>query len=111
MSEKNLTRQECVNIDIFTPDAGLFENCNCGICGSVMNVKRNLNGATSYIEAMAKTKHLHDYFSCPNREKDWHIQAKRILEVAQQTPSKITEDALIKEANDIVFHREATKKV
>lgn len=98
-------------LDRATPAPGEYNLIACGICDVFMNVKRNVCGPTSMAEASVNLRHLHDSFQCPNIEKDWHIQAKMIQEVARKTPSKVVEQALLKEASDIIFNRHATKKV
>lgn len=34
----------------------------CGVCGAQMNVKRNITGATSFAESIAKQEHTYDSF-------------------------------------------------
>lgn len=62
------------------PDSGKVEMARCGVCNSLMNVKRNVLGPTSLAEAMAQKKHEHDSFFCPNHGRDWHEKI-RLLKV------------------------------
>jgi hypothetical protein len=98
-------------LDRATPDPGEYLRIDCGVCGTDMDVERNVIGATGMAESMAMRSHLHDVFWCPLKEDDWHIQAKSIQEEARKTPSKILEDALIDEARWIIESRCATKMV
>jgi len=60
------------------PAPGTKEAVACGICGVPMNVKRNVLGPTGFGEAMAGKKHLHDCFTCPQANKDWHKKISSI---------------------------------
>jgi hypothetical protein len=98
-------------IDKATPDPGEYMSINCGVCGTDMDVKRNVVGPTTMTEAMSKRSHSHDVFWCPLMEEGWHIQAKKLQQLARETPSKIIEDALMDEASCIISSRSATKKI
>lgn len=97
--------------DRATPDPSTRDSIVCGVCGTIMDVTRDVHGATGMAEAMAKRGHLHDSFQCPDIEADWHVQAKMIREVARRTPSKRIEQALLEEAAEILSSRCATKRV
>ena len=60
------------------PAPGMVKKVKCGICGRQMKVKRNVLGPTSWVESMARGKHLHDSFMCPNLNQDWH---KKIVDL------------------------------
>lgn len=53
-------------------EPGKVKTARCGVCSAEMTVKRNQLGPTSFVGAMAGIKQRHDYFKCPNAEKDWH---------------------------------------
>ena len=57
---------------------GTMATATCGVCGSPMNVTRNVLGPTGFAEAMSGNKHLHDRFTCPNKSKDWHLKICRL---------------------------------
>lgn len=97
--------------EIFTPDAGEYEEFHCVICDAKMDVERNVNGPRGRIAAMAGINELHDVFTCPNAGKDWHVQIIALHQAAKETPSKIFEDQLLEEADNIKKTQVATKKV
>ena len=54
------------------PNPGEVEQVECGICGTQMNVERNINGPTCFAEAIGRMGHLHDCFTCPRLAEKWH---------------------------------------
>lgn len=54
------------------PEPGQVAQAECGICGTRMNVERNVLGPTGFAENLAGGKHLHDRFLCPNLAASWH---------------------------------------
>lgn len=83
----------------------------CGVCNEEMVVIRNVNGPTGMAEAMAKRKHLHDWFSCPHMEEEWHKQVKALIEDATKSSSKRIEDIMLAEAKEVIAARKETKRV
>jgi len=86
--------------DFFTTKPDTIEEMVCKVCGEVCDVKRGVRGPTSYASAMAKNNPLHDSFSCPNSNEDWHKQALEILRAIEKQPSpsnrKIMENDLVR---------------
>ena len=96
-----------VFLDSATPKPGKFDLLACGVCDEFMDVKRNVSKPIGYGKSSIRV----DHFKCPNIDKDWHFQAKMIQKAARETPSQIIEQALLREAEDIIANRCATKKV
>lgn len=95
----------------FSAASGTVESMNCRVCGSVMDVERGINGPTSWAEAMAEGKHLHDSFTCPYAHSDWHVQVLRLRELIEKTPSFRLQKMLEEEVAELLETRVATKKV
>jgi hypothetical protein len=93
------------------PDPGKYQSLKCGICGTEMDVRRNVHGPTSFAAAMAKKGRDHDAFYCPHIKADWHVQAKKLLDEIRATPSDSLAKIMHAELCHIVQTREATKKV
>jgi hypothetical protein len=74
-----------------------------------MNVKRNLNGPTSWVGAMAKSNHLHDSFTCGHAEEDWHIQVRVLKQRIEDETSKKMADLLTEEVNEVLSTKKTTK--
>jgi hypothetical protein len=60
---------------------------HCAVCGIECLVRRNVDGPTGFVMAMAKQTRLHDVFTCPHRDEKWHKQAARLYQAIQDTPS------------------------
>ena len=92
--------------DYFTPDAGTITGMNCKVCGVMCDVERGVEGPRSFAAAMGGIKTLHDRFSCPYSEIDWHEKALNLFQDIEKcnSPSikKIMEadlDNMIREKN------------
>ncbi len=97
--------------DRYTPDPGKIEGpVRCGVCKTEMSVRRNVNGPRGFVQAMSSGKSLHDVFSCPHSDEEWHRQVVALRREATKTASKRHGDALQQEAEDILDYRQSTKK-
>jgi len=67
-----------VGYEVFHPKPGQFETLSCRVCNTEMDVRRDCYGPTGFAEAMSGGGHLHDSFTCPHAEKDWHVKVLRI---------------------------------
>lgn len=85
------------------PLPGTLATANCGVCGSPMNVRRNVLGPTGLAEAMSGNKHLHDKFTCPKKTESWHIKIYRLKMKVYK--------AEINEADNLEEMRNGTGKV
>lgn len=95
--------------DYFTPPPGKVDSMTCRVCGSNMNLKRNVNGPTGWAESVGGGKHLHDTFSCSFAGEKWHDQALRLKKLAEETPSFEIQKIYEKEADEIIETRTPTK--
>lgn len=73
--------------DSFFPDPGTVDKIECKVCGAVCKITRNVDGATGYAESVSGGTHLHDYFTCPYSDEDWHSQALEIAIEITRCPS------------------------
>lgn len=71
------------NHGILKTDPGRWETRTCNMCGSGMNVRRNVLGATQWAEAAARRRHRHDVFTCPNIRRAWHRQIEAMFDEAE----------------------------
>lgn len=60
------------------PAPGTAKSIKCGVCGINMKVERNVLGATSFAESVAKGHHRHDSFICIYKEKIWHRKITKL---------------------------------
>lgn len=95
---------------IYTPDPGECDEAFCTVCGSKMDVKRGVEGPTSWAMAMAKATRKYDLFKCPNIGMGWHKQAKAILAEAHKTTSSGLASMMRSEAALIVETQKPTQE-
>jgi hypothetical protein len=95
--------------EAFTPAPGTEDKMYCKVCDTEMNVQRNIEGPTSWIGAMTKSKHLHDSFTCGHAEEDWHIQARCLRKRIEEETSKKMSDILTEELNVVLSQKFPTK--
>ena len=93
--------------DSFTPSPGEYESWKCRVCGSRAAVRRNVYGPTGYAEAMAKKGHLHDSFSCPNSDKDWHKQSMNLTREKESTSSPRIAALISKDLQEILANHQS----
>lgn len=94
--------------DYFTTTCEEFESRKCLVCYNFMECKRNVNGPRNYIEAISKTKTLHDLFTCKNSTFSWHKQLLKLQEKLQSEPSKYLRNILQLEIDYIVKTQQTT---
>jgi hypothetical protein len=68
----------------FPPQA--VRQFTCTVCGSVCEVFRNVDGPTSWAEAMARRHHVHDRSVCPRVDEPCHQDAIGFLKWIQGLP-------------------------
>ena len=76
--------------DCFFSDPGDTKSMKCRVCGVECVVERNVNGA-------------HDYFYCPNSEKQWHDRALRLLMESEKFESRTLRDLVYDEYKDFLL--------
>lgn len=97
--------------DYFAPAPGTEDKMFCRVCGDEMDCKRNVKGATSFVEAMGGTGHLHDSFTCKNSGQPWHNQVLKLKLEARSTSSTKLSRMFLEEAEEIKLSRLHTKDV
>ena len=106
-------RLESDRQDRYTPSPGQIPEDGivyCGVCGERMNVSRGYSGALSLAGAMGGVRSNYDLFECPHIDESWHRQVKRLRNAAEDTPSAVLADMLLKEAEQILKTRTCTKE-
>ncbi len=96
----------------YTPDPGVVaegESVHCGVCGDKMNEIRDCNGPRGFAMAMSGSKSLHDYFSCPNMDDEWHKQVVLLRKEARESNSNAITTILLAEAEQVCCNRKPTK--
>ncbi len=73
--------------DVQTPDPGKHESMTCRVCGQVMLVERNVEGARGFAQAMSGGKSRFDRFTCPSAGIKWHSRAIQLLKESKDTAS------------------------
>lgn len=97
----------------YHPDPGTVKPpVFCGVCDSEMTFDEGVEGHWSWGAAMSRSpKTKRDVFVCPHHMEDWHRQVLALRRKAEESPSRVLGDLMLKEADEIVKTRKATKKV
>lgn len=77
----------------------------CRVCGSAMNVQRDVVGPTGFASAMGKISTLHDRWTCPHSGEEWHEQALRIVLANADEPSPTVAALRQKDLDDLIRER------
>lgn len=88
--------------DYFVSEPGIHSECSCRVCGSIMDVHRNVNGPTSWASAIAEKLTLHDSFSCPHSETEWHNKAAEICSEIDDISSSVIKKLMKAEVSEII---------
>lgn len=96
--------------DHFTPSPGTQNEMFCNACRDKMDVKRGVNGPTSWAESMGGGKHLHDNFTCPNSGADWHDQLIALDKELHKTSSSKVAALIEAEIEELRYLRVCTRK-
>tara|TARA_R110002049_G_scaffold231771_1_gene404283 strand:+ start:1416 stop:1718 length:303 start_codon:yes stop_codon:yes gene_type:complete len=67
---------------------GERDELNCPICGTKCDVKRNCFGPTCFADSVGGLGHLHDHFTCPHQDQDWHHYASQLITEKQDCASR-----------------------
>ena len=86
-------------------EPGIIETWRCRVCDEDTHVTRNLNGPTSLAESLAGMKHLHDRFTCPHVDKDWHEQVLHLKKEQEKTKSPSLKKILEEDIRKILYTR------
>ncbi len=95
--------------DSFSADPGKVKKCVCKVCGEECEVKRNINGPTSWAESVGQLKHLHDFFFCKYVKEDWHMQIRALKHEQEATKSAAIKELLESEIAQIFVTKQTTE--
>ena len=79
-----------------------LEGLDCKVCGAECDVQRDVIGPTSWGGAMAGINRKHDVFTCPHSNKAWHMQALRLIKMADDMPSPTIADIMRQDLEAII---------
>ena len=96
--------------DVFFPDPDTVEEMKCKVCGTTCDVKRGVEGPTSFAGAMSGSKRKHDRFSCPYDGERWHSQALHIVQEIEASYSPSVRAILQKDLQEVIEKKTVTVK-
>lgn len=99
--EKELNEMQN-GVDVFFLEPGSKKEMYCRICNSKCDVRRNVYGPASFAMAVGRKKKLHDVFTCPHAEEEWHGRAGKLVEEIEDTPSETVADLMRKEFEELL---------
>ena len=83
-------------------EPGELATASCHHCGATCHIKRNVNGPTSWVQAVAKRKILHDAICCPHEGSDWHDQLVRLNRAIAQCVSPRVRALMEQDRDDLL---------
>lgn len=100
------------NDGVYFPDPGTVQSAKCGICGTEMEVTRNVNGPTQFVMAVSGAKRLHDAFFCPHYKDDWHKRVSDLWgEIGIGTKSAKIKKLIREEIGEILKKRKVPEEM
>ena len=97
-------------LDFISTTPGLLKEWFCVVCGTQAKEERNVVGPASWAGAMAKVHTLHDIFTCPHSQEDWHRQMRALRQEQKKTASHCLRSILEEEIAEIWQRKEPTLK-
>ena len=88
--------------DFFTTLPDSKEEMECKVCGCVCHVRRKVSGPMSFGGAIAGKNTLHDEFSCPNSDENWHKQALKLYQDIEKCNSPSLKKIMQNDLNDMI---------
>ena len=103
--------------DSFTPPAGECKSKKCRVCGAEMEIHPNCQGPRSFASALSvfhgdskkEDYPFFDHFICPHVDNGWHLQARILLQEAEETPSRVIADVYYTEVKEILSSKKPTQ--
>lgn len=95
--------------DWYTPDPGEVEKACCGVCNTEMTVERSSSRPSGPV-AWSRTMRTVDFFYCPHRKEQWHLQLKQLIEMQKNTPLRFLSVQVEAEIIQILETKKPTRR-
>ena len=96
-------------LDAFFAAPGTWAARRCQVCGALCDVRRDVLGPTSMVEALGRKAHLHDAFHCPNTGSAWHDLAREVFRQGSDLVDARSEADPANEVNTMLSHETHSK--
>lgn len=67
---------------------GELSELYCPVCDTKCDVERNCYGPTCFAEGVGGLGHVHDHFTCPHQDEDWHYYAIQLIDQKHNCASR-----------------------
>jgi len=92
----------CRGYDFYITKPNKKEEIHCRVCGAKCDVERGVKGPTNVASAIGGLKFEHDFFSCPNYDKEWHYRACKLVEELEDTLSKSVRELIKQDLDELL---------